>query len=105
MVLDDVDLLAAQFANDRLHAHALHADAGSDCVHLFVFRQDCDLGALSSFAGSRSDDYGAVVNLRNFGLEQVLHKFWHGARNHDTRAFRGFLDTRDNHTNALADCE
>ena len=105
MVLDDVDLLAAQFANDRLHAHALHADAGSDCVHLFVFGQDCDLGALSSFARSCADHHRAVVNLRNFGLEQVLHKFRRGTRNHDTRAFRGFLDARDNHTNALADCE
>ena len=34
--LDDVDLLAAQFADDRLHAHALHADAGADAVHVAV---------------------------------------------------------------------
>ena len=37
-VLNDVDLFAAQFANDRLHAHALHADAGADWIDVLVAR-------------------------------------------------------------------
>ena len=70
VILDDVDFFAAQLANDRLHAHALHADAGADGVDVFVFRHDGDLGALAGFAGDGADDDGAVVNLRHFGLEQ-----------------------------------
>ena len=34
--LDDVDLFAAQLADDGLHAHALHADAGADRVDILV---------------------------------------------------------------------
>ena len=72
MILDDVDFFSAQFADDRLHTHALHAYAGADSVDVFVFRHDRDLGALSSFAGDGADDDGSVVNFRHFGLEQML---------------------------------
>ena len=34
--LDDVDLLAAQLADDGLHARALHADAGADRVDVLL---------------------------------------------------------------------
>src|SRR5262249_10084294 len=48
---DDVDLFAAQFADDGLHAHALHAHAGADGVDVFVAAEDGDFGALAGFAG------------------------------------------------------
>src|SRR5262249_412102 len=38
--LDDVDLLAAQLADDRLHARALHADARADRIHVALARVD-----------------------------------------------------------------
>ncbi len=49
--LDDVDLFAAQLADDGLDAHALHADAGTDGVDILVAGLDGDLGALAGFAG------------------------------------------------------
>ncbi len=103
VVLDDVDLFAAQFADDRLHAHALHAHARADGVHVFVFRHDGDLGALAGFTGDGADHNRAVVNFRDFGLEQVLHQFRRGARNHNLRPLRRFLDAHDHDAHALAD--
>ena len=44
---DDVDLLAAQFANDGLHAHALHADARADAIHVAIAARHRDLGTLA----------------------------------------------------------
>jgi hypothetical protein len=41
--LDDVDLLAAQLADDRLHARALHADAGADRIDVALAREHRDL--------------------------------------------------------------
>ena len=37
VVLDDVNLFAAQLPNDRLHAHTLHPDTGAYCVYVLVF--------------------------------------------------------------------
>ena len=70
--LDDVDLFAAKLADDGLHAHALHADAGADRVDILVAGHDGDLGALTGFAGDGADGDGAVVDLRDFALEEVL---------------------------------
>ena len=52
--LNDVDLLAAQFADDRLHARALHADAGADRIDVLFARRHGDLGSLSGFARNAS---------------------------------------------------
>ena len=69
MILDDVDLLAAQLANDGLHTHALHANACADGVNVFVLGQDGNFGALTSFTGDGANDDGAIVDFRHFGLE------------------------------------
>src|SRR5580704_17667641 len=86
MEFDDVDLLSAQFADDRLHAHSLHADASAYRVHVFVLRHDSDLGTLTSFTRDRPDHNGAVVDFRNLGLEQVLHQFRRRTRHNDSRS-------------------
>src|ERR1035438_8783415 len=62
--LDDVDLFSAQFADDGLHAHTLHAYAGADRVHVLVAGLDGDLGALAGLAGDGADDHGGVVDDR-----------------------------------------
>src|SRR6202012_3180691 len=41
--LDDVDLFAAQLADDRLHAHAFHADVGADRIDVLVAALHGDL--------------------------------------------------------------
>ena len=72
VILDDVDFLSAQLADNRLHAHTFHADAGADRVHILVLRHDRNLGALTGLARNGADHDGSVVNLRHFGLEQML---------------------------------
>src|SRR6185312_13119108 len=100
--LDDVDLLAAQLANDRLHAHTLHTYACAHRVHILVAGHDGDLGTLASFAGNGTDGYGTVVNLRNLALEQVLHQFGRGAGNDDLRPLRSAIHPQKDNTDALA---
>ena len=105
MVLDDVDFFTTQLADDRLDAHAFHADAGADRVHVFVFRHDGNFRALASFAGDGADDDGAVINFGDFGLEQVLNEIGHGAGYDDARTFGSTLDASDDDAHALADGE
>ena len=64
-VLDNVDLFTAELADDRLDAHALHANAGTDGVDVLVAAHDGDLGALAGFTGDGADADGAVVDLRD----------------------------------------
>src|SRR5213075_1047097 len=47
---DDVDLLAAQLPDDRLHARALHADAGADGVDVTFAGHHGDLRAVARLA-------------------------------------------------------
>ena len=102
---DDVDLFAAQFANDRLHAHALHADAGADAIHVAVAAGYGDLGALAGFARAAFDHHGVVVNLGNFLLEQAHHQFRRGARNDHARVLAGLLHALDHAADAVAHAE
>ena len=64
--LDDIDLFAAQFADNRLHPHTLHADARADAIHVAIAAGDGNLGALAGFARATLDHHGAIVNFRNF---------------------------------------
>ncbi len=100
--LDDVDLFAAQFANDGLDAHALHADAGADGVDVLVAGHDGDLGALAGLAGDGPDGDGAVVDLGDFGLEEILDEDRRGAGDDDLRTFCGAVDAEENDADALA---
>src|SRR5262249_58725946 len=56
---DDVDLLAAQLADDGLDAGALHADAGADRIDVALARVDRDLGAVAGFADRAADHHRA----------------------------------------------
>ena len=103
--LDDVDLFAAQLADDGLHAHALHADAGADRVDILVAAHDGDLGALAGLAGDGADDDGAVVDFGHFGLEQLLHQLRRGAGDDHLRALGGAVDAQQDDAHALADGE
>ena len=51
---DDVDLLALELVDHRLHAAAAHADAGADRVDGGIARDDGDLGAASRDRGRPS---------------------------------------------------
>ena len=100
--LDDVDLLAAQLADDRLHARALHADAGADRIDVALAREDGDLRAVAGFAHGAADHHGAVVDLRHFLLEQLDEQRRIGARQHDLRALGAAVDALDDGAHAVA---
>src|SRR6185437_2513858 len=103
--LDDVDLFPAELADDGLHTHALHADAGADGIDVLVAGHDGDLGALAGLAGDGADDDGAVVNFRHFGLKERLHQRRSSARDDDLRSLGGAVYSQQHHPQALADGE
>ena len=72
--LDDVDLLALQFADHRLDARTPHANAGADGVNARVVGNHGDLGARAGIPGHRLDLDDAVVNFRNLLGKQLGHE-------------------------------
>src|SRR6185437_7861132 len=100
--LDDVNFFAAQLADDALHPHALHADAGTDAIHVLVAGNHRDLGALAGLAGDALDDHGAVINFWHFGLEEFLHQRRIGAGDGHLRPLGRAFDAANHHADALA---
>ena len=72
--LDDVNLLALQFVDHRLHARATHTDAGANWVDRRVSGNHCDLGAGAWVASHRLDLDNPVVDLRHFLRKELRHK-------------------------------
>ncbi len=101
--LDDVDLLAAQLADDGLHARAAHADAGADRIDVALAREDRDLGAVARLADGAANHHRAVVDLRHFLLEQLDEQRRIGARQDDLRALGVLRDRLDDGAHAVAD--
>ena len=66
---------------------------------------DGDLGTFAGFAGDGLDADGAVVDLRNFGLEEVLNKSRRGTGDDDLRTLGGTVDAEQNDADTLADGE
>src|SRR6202034_3207263 len=100
--LDDVDLFAAQLADNRLHTHPLHADAGADTVHIAIPAGDSNLCALAGFPRAPAEGPRAVVNPRYFLFEQTLDQLGISARNNYARAFRGLVHDFDHAADAIA---
>src|SRR5580704_5585829 len=102
---DDIDLLAAQLANDGLHAHALHSDASAYAVHIAIAAGDGNFGPLAGFAGTTFYYNRVVVNLWNFLLEQTHHQLRRAAGNNDAGILAGLLHALDHAADALAHAE
>src|SRR5262249_9332594 len=100
---DNVDLFPAQFADDRLHTHSLHADTSAYSINVFVLGHDGDLCALPGLPRDGTDYDRSVVDFWNFGLEQVLNQFRRSAGNDYTRALGGALDAGNHNADTLAD--
>src|SRR5271165_5776286 len=99
---NDVDFFAAQFADDGLHAHTLHAYAGADGIDILVTAGHCNFGAFTGFARGKADLHRAVVNFRNFHFEEALDQAGVRAGHDDLRAFGGAVDHFDDHAQAFA---
>ncbi len=102
---NDVDLLALQLVDDRLHARAAHADAGADRIDRGVARDHRDLGARSGIAGDRPDLDDAVVDFRHFLREQLGHELRMRARQEDLRPARLAPHVVDEGADAVAVAE
>src|SRR5712671_5440092 len=66
----DVDLLAPQLPDDRLHARALDPDARADGVDLVVVRDHGNFRARAGLAGDSLDLDDLLRHLGDLGLEQ-----------------------------------
>ena len=84
--LDDVDLLALQLVDHRLHPAAPHSDTGANRIDARIVRQDGDLRARAGIARHRFDLDNAVVDLGNLLGEQPRHEFRPRARHEDLRS-------------------
>ena len=102
---DDVDLLALQFGDHRLHARAAHADAGADRVDGAVVGDHRHLGAAAGIAGDGADFDDAVVDLGHLLGEQLGHEAAVGPGKHDLRALGLAADVVDVAADAVADLE
>ena len=98
-------LFALELLDDRLHAAALHADACADRVDRAVVADDADLGAAARVAGGGLDLDDAVVNLRHFLGEQLLHEVRVSSAEEDlgTTGFAG--DAQDQRADTVADAD
>src|SRR4029077_2243583 len=73
--LDDVDLLALQLADHRLHTLTAHADAGADRIDRGVFGNDGNFCPGAGISRHRLDLHDAIVDLRDLRPEQQRHEF------------------------------
>ena len=85
---NDVDLLALQLVDHRLHARAAHADAGADRIDRGIARDHRDLGARAGIAGDRLHLDDAVIDFRHFLGEQLGHELRMRARQENLRPAR-----------------
>ena len=85
-----------------MHTHALHTDAGADGVDVFVAAGDGDLRALAGLTRRGADLHRAVVDFRDFHLEQALHQHGIRARHDHLRALRRAVHDPDDDAHAVA---
>src|SRR5687768_13887409 len=67
--LNNVDLFAAELANDGLDPRTFHAYASAHWIYVALVRGYRNLCAFTRFAHGRFDHNGAIVDFRNFHLE------------------------------------
>ena len=101
-VRNDVDLFAAELANDRLHPHTLHAHTCAHGIHVLVAARHGHLGALARLPRRKTNLHGTVVDLRHFHFEQALHQASVRARNDHLRPLRGPIHHLDHHAQSLS---
>ena len=71
-VVQHIDILITQFADDAMDTGALDTHARTHRVDTVVVRLDGDLGTLAGDTDDVANGDETVVNLGNFGLEQAL---------------------------------
>src|SRR4030095_9565671 len=97
----DVDLFAAELADDGLDARALHSHAGADRIDAAVPRINRTLCATARLAHRAANHHRAVVDLGNLLLEQLDQQRRVGAREHDLRPLGAAIDALDHRPDAV----
>ncbi len=100
---DDVDLLAAELADDVLDTRAAHAHARADGVDPVVGRHDGDLGPMARLAREALDHNGALGDLGDLEAEELDDQLFGRARQDDLRAARALAHSNDHSADAAAD--
>src|ERR1700731_104841 len=98
----DVDFLAAQLLHHRLHARALHPDAGADRIDVGILGINRDLCAAAGLARTLADFDDALVDFGHLLLEQLAQELVGSAREHDREALFGQIDVEDQRADAIA---
>ena len=99
---DDVDFLALQFVDHRLHARAAHAHASADRIDRRIVRHHRNLGARARIASDRLHLDDAVVDFRHFLGEQPRGELRMGAGQENLRAAGLAPDVIDVGADAIA---
>ena len=70
--MHDIDFLAAQLLNHRLHPRAFHPDAGAHRIDILIVGNHGNLGPPARLTCCAFDFNDAFVDLRNFLREELI---------------------------------
>src|SRR5206468_133292 len=101
IILDDVDLLAAELADDRLHPGAARADARPHRIHFRIGADHGDLRAVTGLAREGLDFHRAIGDLGHLELEQAANELRARPAQNDLGTTRCALDFHQDATDAL----
>ena len=101
LVLEDVDLLALELADDRLDAYPFEADAGAHGIDILAVGIDRDLRPVTGFAHDLEDVDGLVVDLGDLELKYLPHELGMSPREDDERTHPPFLHLDDHSLDAV----
>ena len=99
--INDVDLLAVQFVHDVAHALTQRSDARTLGIDALALGVDCNLGAVTGFAGHGDQLYGAISDLRDFQREEFANQSRVGARQGDLWAALSLAHANNETLNTL----
>ena len=102
VVADDVDLLAAEFTDNRFDTGTTGTDTCPDWVDLGIAAVHCNFCAIARLARHRFDRDSAICDLGDFELKEATHKVQVRSGKNDIRATISLLDLKQQAANALA---
>src|SRR5258708_660479 len=100
-IRNDIDLFAAQFANNTLHASAAGADTSANRIHFGIGGAHRYLRAITWFARERFDFHRAVCDFGHFDFEKTAHETAARAAENKFRAARRGIDRHQQTTDTL----
>src|SRR5439155_838421 len=100
---DNIHFLVVQLANNILHPLPTQTDARTDRIDFFIACPNGEFGAEPGLAGDPFDFDGAVIDFRNFELEELDNEARVSPGQDDLGPVRTLLDGFDIAADAFAD--